>query len=487
MLYREAYERAKGETLRDRLLLTRFLIETRESDEDIPDRAAGDSLATLCAGPLTDRQAVLCALAPRYIAGPSNRALQQAARIDRSLFDLDQSPLDAYIYTLCARTYGIKESAEETEARWDRFINSPLFIYLDFARQVARKATELEKSHPQFAELYAQMAETHFQKARYTRARSCFRKALELIPDYTRAINGLGNICFYALEDYEKALEQYESTLGLDPLNTAALYGKGTALHNLNKYAESNTALDLMLQSDISRRGRADETAIRYYQGEAHFYKAYNFHLTGDSSKARDLVDTARRYIPESESVNYLSGVIYFKSQQYRPALDDFQRALRTGHANCDAQYYMGRIYREWEDVPITPPSAIASDALARNREIERYLKLSTRAESRQAQALNHFLRACSCMDSTVRGYKDRIASLPSMDIEEVEKVLLKGRIEKKLFNYRLTASSLIEDMMSKASDADVPNRNVYVDAMSEILARVRPSPDTPSERDRVR
>ncbi len=67
------------------------------------------------------------------------------------------------------------------------------------------------------------------------------------------------------------------------------------------------------------------------------------------------------------------------------------------------------------------------------------------------------------------------------------KKVLLKGRIEKKLFNYRLTPSSLIDDMMSMASDADLPTGNVYVDAMSEILARVRPSLDTPSEKDRVR
>lgn len=200
----------------------------------------------------------------------------------------------------------------------------------------------------------------------------------------------------------------------------------------------------------------------------------------GDSAKAREFVDTAKRYIPESESVNYLSGLIFYGNRQYQPALNDFQSALRTGHTNCDAQYYMGRIYREWEDAPTLIPQVEAPGALAKSRDLDKFLRLPANEESREKRALNYFLGACSCMDGTVRGYKDRIASLPSMDIEEADKVVLRGRLEKKLFNYRLSATALIDGMMTMTSDADVQNRKVYIDAMREFLGRVRPPSDTP-------
>jgi len=358
-LYRKADELEKSEAIREKLLLTRFLMETRQSDEDIPDAVGESTLMTLCTSPLTDKQKLLCSLAPRYLAGPEDRALQQSEQVDKTLFDLDQSPLDAYLYTLCVRTYGIKESTEDAIARRDKFANSPLFIYLDFAKQVARKGAELEKAYPQFAELYVQMGETAFQGARFNGARKYFKRAVDLIPDFTRAINGLGNIYLFALEDYDMALQLYESVLTWDPQNTAALYGKGTVLHILGKYQESNATLDMMLQSDLSRRGRASAQAVRYYQGEGIFYKAYNYHLMDDSAKARELVDTAKRYIPASDSVNYLSGLFYYQDKQYQLARDDFMKVLQSGLPNCDAQYYLGLIYREWEEAPAEKPPVV--------------------------------------------------------------------------------------------------------------------------------
>ncbi len=50
---------------------------------------------------------------------------------------------------------------------------------------------------------------------------------IKMIPEYTRAINGLANIQLFVLEDLEKALDYYEAALGYDRANTAALFGKG--------------------------------------------------------------------------------------------------------------------------------------------------------------------------------------------------------------------------------------------------------------------
>jgi len=123
-------------------------------------------------------------------------------------------------------------------------------------------------------------------------------------------------------------------------------------------------------------------------------------------------------------------------------------------------------------------------EALAKYRELEKaFNKMPANVESRERRAVNYFLGACSCMDATVRNMKERITSLPSLDVEDAEKVVLKGRLEKKLFSYRLTAVSLIDGMVRMASDADIPNKKIYIDLMNEILGRVRPPSDTTSPR----
>lgn len=480
--YRKAYELYRSESTKDKLLVTRFLIDTRQADEDILDAAGAGAMASLCTEPLTPKQRILCTLAPRYVAGPGGRPLERPEQVDKTAFDLDQSALDAYLYTLSVRRYGIKESTEDANARWDRFGSSPLFIYLDFAKQVAKRGAELEKSYPQFAELYDQLGDNDFQKSKYNGARSHFIKVLKLIPDHTRALNGLGNLYLFALEDYEKAMQYYEASLKWDPQNTAALYGKGTVLHGLGKFQESNAALDLMLQSDLSRRGRLGAQGIRYFQGEGNFYKAYNFHLMGDNAQARELVDTAKRFIPTSDSVNYLSGLLYFEDKQYKAARDEFLKVLQSGQPNCDTQYYLGQIYRVWQEpadeklpVPTLKDGAKIPESLANLLK-----KVPVSQESGERKAANYFLGSCSCMDGTVRSMKERISSIPSMDIEDAEKLILKGRLEKKLFNYRLTAVALTEGMLRIVADADLPNKKPYLDMINEILGRLRPAATNP-------
>ncbi len=475
-LYRKAYEIHKDEAVKDKLILTRFLIDTREADEDIADAAGADVMASLCTEPLTPRQTYLCTLAPRYVAGPGNRALERPGQLDKAAFDLDRSDLDAYLYALGLKAYGINESTEETNARWARFVNSPLFTYLDFAKQVAKRAAELEKSCPQFAELYDQIGAMNFQKTKYNAARSYYLKTLDLIPDHTRSINGLGNIYLFALEDYDRALQYYEAALKWDPGNTAALYGKGTVLHSLGSYEASNAALDQMLKSDISRRGRQDATSIRYYQGQGYFYKAYNYHLMGNAVAARELVDTAKRYIPGSDSVNYLSGLLYYNDKQYKAARDEFFKVLQSGQPNCDAQYYLGMIYRVWQDPVDETPIVVFKDGAKVPESLANLLKETPiRSEPAVSRSANYFLGSCSCMDRAVSASKERIAAIPSLDIEAAEQVVLRGRLEKKLQQYQVTAVSIIERIQRQITNMDLQTKQRYLDMMNEILGRVRP------------
>jgi tetratricopeptide (TPR) repeat protein len=480
-IYRKAYDLDKSEAVRDKLLLVRFLIDTRQADEDVPDLAGGPSLASLCSPPLTPRQRLLCDLAFRYVPGVMSAAVALDAP-DTAVLDSAGSALDAYIYTLAARTWGIRDNKEEVDARFEKFKDSPLFMYLELGRVVARRGAELEKSNPDFAELFTFVGYGLFQNQKYSGARAYFRKALDLVPDYTRAHIGLGNVCLFALEDYERALQSYEAAVAWDAGNTAALFGKGTALHNLGRYAESTAAMDLVLKSDISRRGRAGAQSIRYYRGEATFYKAFNHHQLGDDAKARELADAAKQIIPNSDSVNYLSGLLYYNRKMYREARDDFERVLQSGNPNCDAQHYLGLIYRRWKDDPpekteFRAPQELQRDSKAREKLEEHVKRLESllAPESNSKRALSYFLGACSCMESVVKNSKDRIDRIPALELDPSDKVVLKGRLENRLFNYRVDAVPLVEEMMRMSSEFELEEAKSYAGLMADMLTRIRP------------
>jgi tetratricopeptide (TPR) repeat protein len=475
-LYRTAFQSDKSEGLRDKLLTTRFLIEARQADEDIPDRGPGPTLGSLCGEPLSSRQKLLCELGPRYVAG-----MAVPAPADLSVLNAAQSPVDAYIHTLAARSYEVRENKEDIDARYAKYKDSPLFIYLELGKEVRQRQAELERSLPEFAELFTFLGYASFQSRKYAAARGYFRKAIERLPDYTRAHIGLGNISVFALEDYDNGLVQYENALRFDGGNSAALFGKGLVLHNLGRYRESNDAMDLVLRSDLSRHGRAGVQSVGYYRGEATFYQAYNHHHLKDASKARELVDAAKKILPNSDSVNYLSGLMYYQEKKLHEAKDDFVRVLQSGQPNCDAQHYLGLIHWGWRDAPVEKtefraPQVMDKDPKARDA-LERYVKQFDErfTESNEILSLNYFLGACSCMDASVRSARERIGAIPTLEIEEAEKVVLTGRLQKKLFSYRSSAIPLIEGMIRMSGESQLPHAKDYVALMTDILDRVRP------------
>ena len=58
------------------------------------------------------------------------------------------------------------------------------------------------------------------------------QRALEINPDYTEALNNMGN-AFKDLGETEKAIEFYEKALDIDPNYAQAYYNMGNAFKNL--------------------------------------------------------------------------------------------------------------------------------------------------------------------------------------------------------------------------------------------------------------
>jgi tetratricopeptide (TPR) repeat protein len=479
--YRQAYELQHAAPTKEKLMLTRFLIMSRQMDEDIPDSRQDDTVKDLCADPSTPKDRLLCALAMRYRRGiwlklPVGQAPAKI-QAEAGMFDFEHSPADAYLYSVCIRSESIDSPPEKPAAAFEAYKDSPFFIYLDLAKRGIQKLGEVEKTSPQFAEMFDYMGEELFQRKRYNGAKTYFRKALGLIPDYTRSMNGLGNIYTYVVEDYEKAIEYYDAALKYDPRNTAAFFGKGVALHNLGKHEDSNAVLDSMFLTDISRRGYASDSNMRYYQGEGYHLQAYNHYLMKNAVRARELVNQAKKFLPDSEEVNYLSGLLYFEENNMEAARGEFLKVIQRGGSNCSAQRYLGLIYHARKGIvdKESPPDS----RMPRGGDFDKLKKsLDERFPDKdpgEKRALNYFLRSCSCMDTAVKGLGDQIKSVPSLDLDEAEKVVLRGRLEQKLFDYRLSSKSMIESMLKVLADDEIEGKQNYLDLMNEILSRVAP------------
>ena len=150
----------------------------------------------------------------------------------------------------------------------------------------------------------------------------------------------------------------------------------------------------------------------------------------------------------------------------------------RARPAACNAQYYLGMIYGKrkgtLEDQHVGTPQMPRGDSY--DRLIKYLSELPAEREPAEKRALNYFLASNSCMATAARNFTDRISSVPALDIEDDEKVILRGKLEKKLFEHRLESASRIESMLDAISGEDIPGKQDYEDLMNEILSRIRPT-----------
>ena len=78
--------------------------------------------------------------------------------------------------------------------------------------------------------------QTLLKEERYNQAIEFPTEAIRLVPDYTKALNVLGDTHLSMLHLYQRALRHFETALSWDPANIRALFGGGVALHFLERY-----------------------------------------------------------------------------------------------------------------------------------------------------------------------------------------------------------------------------------------------------------
>lgn len=347
--YECALEIAEDPTILGRLILARFLRLIRETEEGIFKDSYLEDLNFICQNADGSFQRTLCEIARNRLAleGVLDDAppLDLSPAVSRSLLEEKKknSALDGYLFLLFVQDMEPYRVFDESELFQKTYPESPLAVYLRSVQGTPGIQPNLAPDS-EFVELEVHAGERLIDRERYQEGITSLTRALELIPDYSKASIALGNLFLFNFEYPKAALPHYEAALKWDPLNVEARFGQGVSLHYMGDYLESQSSLERLLDEELSRWRTVDRESFPYYRGQARYFKAYNYYLTGRKEEARQWVDQARILQPEADGPSYLSGVLHFESESLPEAEQDFLKVIVKGTSLCDAYFRLGKI-----------------------------------------------------------------------------------------------------------------------------------------------
>ncbi len=166
---------------------------------------------------------------------------------------------------------------------------------------------------------------------------------------------------------FEKAVEDYETALKLDPSDYKAYISLGTALEQMGQIDRAKEAVERAIAMNPSsheafrnrgllweKMGRFDDAIADYSQAiilQPSFFEAYNnrglaYARRGQFDKAIADYSTSIAINPRYSNARLNRGVAFTLTGQFDRALDDFNRAILLGQAGSAGYYDRGMLYR---------------------------------------------------------------------------------------------------------------------------------------------
>jgi tetratricopeptide (TPR) repeat protein len=432
--YEQAFELNPTEEVRDKLLLALCLLHCREIDEQIHFTDRLSRIRELCHPNPSPEASALYELASAYGKRKPEAAVEGRVKLAFQELLLEGTAEHQYLFLLWLSACRAPELDFAKTRFGERHGSSPLAIYEGLAALPA----DWESAFPDFTELFLQKGETLFSTREFGKARDYYRKALELIPDHTRAIHGLAQVAFFALQDYEQALALYDASLKIDPHGVYARFGKGAALHHLGRYSESTLILDELLRSRNVRWEVLGKQQTDYFRGEAYYYKAYNCFLLNNREEARTQINEARRYRPRSSGICYLSGLLYFQAGEFDLAEAELLIVVKEGSANCGTPYHLGLIQNH------------------RGND----------------QDVGYFLTLATCLQNNLGAFEQSLQEVEQLDLTSEEKAALRAKIETRKDEFRQEARSQMTRIVQLLERKDFENKELHVRLLKSVAER---------------
>lgn len=172
-----------------------------------------------------------------------------------------------------------------------------------------------------------------------------FRAAYEWRQDWPTLTLAIANVAMSA-EDFPRAFEYYDFTLGLSTDDADALTGTIRALTYSNRHDEAIAQADRLIGT-----GRN--------VGEAHYWRAMNFARLKDDARAWTAIEEAARSLANAD-VPKLAGIIAINRRDWATARQRLELAARR-RGDCETAYYLQAVLAEQRDWEAT--ARVASDA----------------------------------------------------------------------------------------------------------------------------
>jgi tetratricopeptide (TPR) repeat protein len=151
--------------------------------------------------------------------------------------------------------------------------------------------------------------------------------------------------CYFELEDYQKALNDFDKALQLWPQNAEILRKKGMILHTLGRSDEARQILETA--SKISPTDRYIQNTKQRLDRESandHISNGVELDRQGKSVEAILEYDLAVKEQPDDYLAYYNRGVALMKLGHYNEAIRDFEHAIARNVSYVSAYYNIGWI-----------------------------------------------------------------------------------------------------------------------------------------------
>lgn len=142
-----------------------------------------------------------------------------------------------------------------------KFIVWLLLLYKIYAQDTVKVGAEL--SPEQKAQMEYNQGLSELKKENYRKALDCFNKALELKPDFDKALYNR-SLAYAGLKEFHSALNDISSLLAKNPKNSDAWFAKSMIFYHQTKRDSALFYLDKTTESDPKHH-------------EAHYYKGLIF------------------------------------------------------------------------------------------------------------------------------------------------------------------------------------------------------------------
>ena len=198
----------------------------------------------------------------------------------------------------------------------------------DLIKKVAQKATF---SLALLAWIYDKRGDAYRNLEEYQRAIADYDCAIELDPTSARAYNSRG-IAYNNLKEYQRAIADYDRAIELDP--TSALYydNRGIAYNNLKEYQRAIADYDQAIE--------LDPTYARAYNSRGIAYNDLKEYQQAIADYDRAIV------LEPTDATAYNNrGLAYASLKEYRQAIADYDRAIELDANYAPAYYHRGLAY----------------------------------------------------------------------------------------------------------------------------------------------